>query len=469
MQAQPGPRTAAGQRSLLAVITVIVAAASLWSAGRGTAQIDFFQYWSVGRLLGTGVTDLYSTEGRAGLTVVIDDTVSHGTSVRAKTAAASRGTVETYATPFLYLLFGVASTGDYDLDSGIWELIGLLAVALAVFALGVRIGFGPPVAAMAVAAVFVTSGPLASDIRTGNVNAAQVALIALWMLSRLRPRSDALDVAGGALLVFAAMLKPDVAVIAITLAAVWLIDARLRTLAMQVLGMAVAFLAFVIVSAAAWGSLAPWFGWLAALPSLDNSTEYPVAVGNYALSRLVLDTEHLDIGLPLALVLILSFLAAALAGGRRLRGTGRNARAPEVAAVFPAAPMVEREFLAIGVALAAVLLLSPLTWVHYYLLLVPVQLYLIRAQDPALEGRTTAWLRQTASAASLLLLSFTPLQLLIGGDPNTLAAGSAVAAAIVAAACLLLLAKPSLAPRRPLLTTMAVAPAEPPGMRPSVE
>ena len=54
-------------RAVLALVFVVVllgAVSQSWSSGRSSNQQDFFQFWAVGRLAGTGVTDIYSDAAR---------------------------------------------------------------------------------------------------------------------------------------------------------------------------------------------------------------------------------------------------------------------------------------------------------------------------------------------------------------------------------------------------------------------
>ena len=101
----------------LAFVAILLAGVSQsWSNGRAANQQDFFQYWAVGRLAGTGVTDIYSDPARHTLAQQIQADAAQSGSTAAVEGAARWDVLETYGTPFLYALFGRLSTGDYDVD-----------------------------------------------------------------------------------------------------------------------------------------------------------------------------------------------------------------------------------------------------------------------------------------------------------------------------------------------------------------
>ena len=130
--ASRGPRASwqvAGRVVLaLAFAVILVAGVSQsWSSGRASSQQDFFQYWAVGRLAGTGVTDIYSDPARHTLARQIQTDAAQSGSTAAVAGAARWDVLETYGTPFLYALFGRLSTGDYDINSTAWQAISLLS------------------------------------------------------------------------------------------------------------------------------------------------------------------------------------------------------------------------------------------------------------------------------------------------------------------------------------------------------
>ena len=175
------------------------------------------------------MTELYSPEARQCLTGVIDVLTKMDGSQR----AASCKAIETYGTPFLYAVFGLVSFGDYDFNSGLWQLLGLSGLIVTAIALCVCFGYSTSSALLAAVLILATSGPLASDIRTGNVNQVQVALLSSFLLLRFRWPNGNGDVVAGIVLELIVGFKPDAAPVAAFLALLWLVDRRYATLRRQ--------------------------------------------------------------------------------------------------------------------------------------------------------------------------------------------------------------------------------------------
>ena len=426
------------------IVLIVALSFGLWNVSRDRDQGDYFQFWAVGRLAGTGVTDIYSTSARATLGAQINTATDEGTSVRAAQAAQEWQVLNTTGTPFLYAVFGTLSTGDYDLDSGTWELIGLLALIAASVGLCLAFGYSG-VAALAVTAMLVgTSGALVSDVRTGNVNQVQVGILAAFFLLRLRWPTPRGDVAAGVLLGALIAFKPDLAPVAGFLVLLWFVDRRFGTLRRVLLGMVAGGLLAVAIGTIAWGSFRLWIDWLGSLAQLASG-QYTVASGNYSLARVILEWSGVDVSLNLAIGLGATIIAAMVRArsvsqasesvGSTVEGKLGARRPPDPNAA------VGREVLTVGAAIALVLMASPLAWLHYFLLLVPLQIYLLRPGDP--EGRPgpiPPILRQAAVSISVVLLAFVPLDTVLGASPTADALEAIVAGELLFAMAVLWLA-----------------------------
>jgi hypothetical protein len=429
---------------------VLVAALSLgvWNAGREADQGDYFQFWAVGRLAGTGVTDIYSTSARSTLGAQINTAADAGTSTRAARAAVQWRVLETTGTPFLYAVFGALSTPDYDLDSEAWEALGLLVFIAGSIGLGLAFGasgFG----ALVVTALFVgTSAALVADVGAGNVNEVQVGILAAFLLLRQRWPTPRGDVAAGALLGALVAFKPDLAPVPGFLLVLWLIDHRFGTLRRVLLGAIEGGLLGVVVGTIAWRNDQVWLDWLRSLQNQLATAPYTIAHSNDSLARLIFEQSGVDVTLILAIGLGATIVAAMLRS--RLGSTSPRATRSELGPSVRMAtggrptdpnPAFGREVLTVGAAIGLTLLVSPLAWLHYYLLLVPLQLYLLRPVDP--DGRAEAIrpdLRQAVVSISVVLLAFVPLDAVLGASPTADAVEAMVAAALLFAMAVLCLA-----------------------------
>ncbi|MGD0863821.1 MAG: glycosyltransferase family 87 protein [Candidatus Limnocylindrales bacterium] len=416
------------------LLLVVVLSFGLWSLGRGWAQIDYFQFWAVGRLAQSGVTDIYSEPARQELAARIDTDVNAGSSVRAVQAAASWPVLQTYGTPFLFALFGVLSTGDYDLDSGLWQLLSLGALIAAVLALCACFRYSRPAGLFLLALILAASGPLASDIRTGNVNQLQVGILAAILVTRARWSVPRGDLASGVLLGLLVGFKPDAAPVVGALVVLWLLDRRFATCATAFLGMCLGGVAALVVGALVWGSIQPWFDWIGALGELAGRAQYTVARGNYSLARVALEATGVNLVIPLGAALTVATTAAIWRSSLRpiSAGVAIDDRGESTNGESRLRLQFERECLVLGAAIAILLLASPLAWLHYFTLLVPLQLFLLRPGDVS-EAPVRVRSRQLLVGGSILLLAFGPIDTLVGSSPQVAAVQAIAAAAILLA------------------------------------
>lgn len=369
---------------VLAALLAFGAGSASYRHWRATNAIDFFQFWAVGQVY-SALPDgeFYSAAGRR----AVGDHFVHvalepGASEGLRYSANHRQVFATYSTPLLYALFGALSSGDYDLDYALYHALSLLALAAAVLGLCTLFGYGALASLLALAFVLALNEPYRADIRVGNVNALQVAGLALLFFALSRPQSRRRDVATGALLALLVLFKPNLAACALLLGFIWLARGKLETLRWNLLGAAGAALVAVAGTSALMGARV-WPAWLAALRGLGAAGEEPLtlAQGNYAPARLLFETTGLHLGLAFALALGGACLAILWLSRRKAVAV------PDALAVT------------LGAGLAT--LAGGLSWLHYFLLPLPGALYLLRPSAPG------AGLQSRQPLAALALLAFT--------------------------------------------------------------
>jgi hypothetical protein len=438
---------------LLGLVLVIALGASAWNFGRYYAQVDYYQFWAVGRLAGTGVTDIYSDQARHFLAGRFKAEAQASGSQRAVNADSHWPVLETYATPFLYAVIGAISTGDYEFDTVLWQLLRFGAFLAAALALCRLFRYSWAGGLVAVSVILGTSVPLRNDLASGNVNEVQVGVLAALLVLRARWPTPSGDLAAGVLLGLLVGFKPDTAPIALLLVVLWVVDRRFGTLVKQLVGMCIGALVTVAVGTVAWASFQPWLDWVGALGDLATRAQYSLDQQNYSLARFLVETT----GANLTPVLVLGLAAAVIAG--MLRGRLSN-KAPEpgftdrgrAEAHRPPNRRFERECLVVGAGIAVVLLGSPIAWLHYFLLLVPLQLFLMRPTEDD-EAPITGLVRQLLAASSALLLAFVTIDTVFGPGASVDAAQ-----AIVATVILLVLSISGLARRESTLAALVQLP-----------
>ena len=356
------PATTGNRRGLLALaLLVTLATRVFWMAVVAPSPgIDFFQFWVVARAEAAGgLADPYSDEARSALAETGKRLVAETPgSARLAAAVGYREHIETFSTPFLYMAVGALSSADYDASLDRFGVLRLLCLVAGVAVLCRLAGCDPWLTGLWLLTTLWFSEPVRSDARVGNVNALQLAALAGY-LALARGPSDRRQAAAGATLGLLMAFKPTLGLVAAFLAIDWALRREWRRLALQGASFAAAGLAAVIASSAWFGSPRVWLDWVEALPRLERVADISVANGNFALARLAG-----ELGAPLPSGAIVAALALALGAAAWLGARNPKPRAGS------------RDFLVAALGCAAAVVGVQLGWLHYFLLVAPLAIYL---------------------------------------------------------------------------------------------
>lgn len=386
----------------LSLALALAAAAASWSRWADSNAMDFYQFWLVGQAAGEMRPErIWSPSGRAALGEIgARLALQPGATSAMRLAARKRLVLETYSTPLLYATFSALSTGDYELDYRVFHALSLGCTVAAVLGLCALFGFPAWAALVALATLLFLFEPFAADARVGNLNELQLAGVAAQLALFRGEPSRAKDLLAGALAALLALFKPNLLPALLALGALCAGRRDYRGLSWMACGAAAAGGAAALWSGARLGSLHSWPAWLAALQQLPPQA---VALGNDSLARALAEA-----GAPggpwLALALLAAVLAIAFRAGRaeaavRLaarEGAGRGELGPSESAARAGSaldagtspprpephPRVVSATAALGLGCAAAVLGAELAWAHYYLLLVPGLLLLLRPGAP---------------------------------------------------------------------------------------
>ena len=296
--------------------------------------------------------------------------------------AARWDVLETYGTPFLYALFGRLSTGDYDVNSTAWQAISLLCLLASIVAIARAVG--PVVAGR-------LSGPRPSwspPRRASSPMSARAtsprSSSGSWRCSSFSARAGGPAPATsqpGSSLGLAIAFKPSLALVPAFLLALWLIDRRPQRAA-----------------APARRARRRWRRGGAHRRRGVGVVPTVVRLGDVRRrSRLDLVTYSIAgrqlrprtsgrrgrMAGPIEGGADRTGAADGRRDGRRCtpKKGGRRRRQQTRPTARPTirsdADAFQRECLVLSAGIAVVLLASPLSWLYYYLLLVPVQLVLL--------------------------------------------------------------------------------------------
>jgi hypothetical protein len=389
---------------LLAVFSLSIA----WATAARNVGVDFYQFWVVGQALGRAdVTNVYSPGERTRLGAEYRELARREGDARQATVAEYRQTLETYSTPFLYAVFKLFSTGDYETDFRNYRFLMLACLVFAVSALARLLGHSLETTLAVIAIFSAWFAPFTSDMRVGNVNSIQLALLAIYLWTVIRLGSRRGDMLGGAILGLGLAFKPNLVFVAGTLALGWILSRRARRLALHGIGAAAGGAAAVAAGTIGFGSPRCWADWLSAIRSLPADI-ITVDLGNFAPARILGDWFGADVTIVLGLIFCL-LVAGAMWRGRPQTPARRPAssRPDLLAPTAGSGPLPDVRAAAAGCLLT---LLTPrLAWLHYFVLTIPIFLIALRPLDETSSPGGDVVARRILPALALLGLAIDPL------------------------------------------------------------
>jgi hypothetical protein len=431
---QPGDDRLTGKNGLrmirspeiLASLLLVHSALFAWQYATRTPMVDFFVFWSVPHSLSIKpATDIYTEQGRRDMGAEMaaeaqapstPDTQRQATYANMQDSLHD-GRVDSRGSPVLYTLIGLMSSGDYETDQKRFAIISGLCLAFSVVMLCRLLRFSAVATILALAFLAVDFAPVVSDIGVGNLNEIQLFAVALFILFAGR----SWHLSAGFAIGMATMLKPTTLIVLALAVIIGLADRDYRRLFRLLIGVCIAAAGSIALSALYFANLKMWFGFVKSLSDTVGDGSYPLEKGNFGLAKLLFG------GTGAGPAIILIVLLAAFSW--LVFSTRRKAAAAEHA--------VPNAFAAGGVGCALMLLSSPLAWVHYYVLLIPLLLYVIR---PAPDGEAPL----LSDGIVAKVLAFVPLLMLsvlaqynLSGMPQVLSADFNCAAILTLALALL--------------------------------
>lgn len=418
--------------ALILAALCLVALLGAWNYARSMPGIDYYVPWVVVDATRRGTEqDVYTPEGRyrLGREYRLQALSGEPGSRRAE-AAQFVGNLHSSATPFLYAVIGLISSDDYDRDLGTWQMLSLAAFTLALLIIARSLGLSPTASLALLLPCLVWLSALHSDLRVGNVNSFQLGLVglALWLQSR---DADArYGFLAGVLVAMLVLFKPNLAPIPLLLLGAWLVRGQYRKLLIGLTGMASGALIAFAWSSVFFAGPGVWIEWLQDLRALLGQ-EFTSEGGNFTASNVLgLRLPGLgQVGLALALcALVLVFLW----WGRRQVGHRLSVQAPGGASVADVAGDRVEYGQLLGLACLIQMLASPLVWLHYFVLTVPMLVVAFRPwSGPARRGMASLLVQRLLPVLGLLLLLEGPLGGWLASDPALAANRACVFAALI--------------------------------------
>jgi hypothetical protein len=380
-----------------------------WQYATQTPMVDFFIFWSVPHTLFTKpVADIYTEQGRRDMGAqMAAEAESKSTSETQRQATYANmqdplhnGRVDSHGSPFLYAVIGLMSSGDYDTDQKRFAIVSGLCLAASVAMLCYLLRLSVVATLLLLAFLASDFAPVVSDLGVGNLNEIQLFGVALFIFFAARSRHLWAGIAIG----MATMIKPTTAVVLVLAVIVGLVDRDYRRLLHLLAGACAAVLGAVAISGLYFGNPKMWVGFINSLSGTLGEGSYPLEKGNYGLAKLLFGGA--GPGAAMILIVLLGVFAWLVWSSRRK--------------TFAAEAAVPNAFAAAGVGCALMLLSSPLAWVHYFVLLIPLSLYVIQSVTNGEDAASPGLLAKFLAFLPLLLLSVL-VQFNLGGSPWALA------------------------------------------------
>ena len=238
----------------------------------------------------------------------------------------------------------------------------MLALAFGTVCCVRLVGGSWTIACAVLALVAWTFEPLRADVRVGNTNQIQLALLALYLLFCKYGRRFPLEELAGFTLGLSVIMKPNIVGVAVAMFGTFFVDRRFDRLRRQGAGFIVAGIVCVGISIFFFGTASVWTTWLLNLALVINRMS--LDLGNLGLSRLIRETAG-PTWVWLLLTIVPIVFGTAIWRSRQPRST---------LSVTVDSRQFDRDYLVASLAVAATLLCSSVAWLHYYLLLIPLSI-----------------------------------------------------------------------------------------------
>lgn len=327
---------------------------------------------------------------------------------------------ENTQTPFFYWLIGLTKTGDVLRDTRIFQTLsmGAFGFALLYFFSRNQVSMNTGLLLSIYALAFFP--PLRSDVANANTNRLLLSIVAFNLL--LAKQSwRATHFFSWVFWGMAVTLKPTIIMAPCLLFCSHIVGRQFRLLRSEAFGFLTGLTTAFLTSSIYCSNWTAWHSWLVRILSLPLSAS-PLEHFNFSLPQLCFNAMNCDISRIAMLVLLpLSFLAPLIIIHRAL--SHRRVTLP----LRTYKPGQDLDYLVVCIGLLIYLLWSPLVWVHYNLLCLPLLIFLV--QRNLVQQPLKCWgdfLKAGCTGVAVFLLSYFSTFLGLGGRNTLLILGSLI-------------------------------------------
>jgi hypothetical protein len=359
--------------TLVLVLLAILGLYGGWIYTQKSVGVDYYVAWTVADTLRSDEEyRVYDRRDKRRLVQDYRKKARTGDKTSRHAAVARLSFPEVTASPFLYTVVYALSTRNYETSLTIWGSLSLVGFTAAILLFCRLLGFSAAATLVLYVPLIFWGIALQSDLRVGNINSIQLGLVALAFFLLSRDTKTPYLFSAGALIAMIVVMKPNLAPVSLLVLSAWLIRGQGRKFLIGLLGMTAGALFALGTSSLVFGDVGIWLEWLDRLFRLTR-IDMPAAAGNYDMLR-SLDRTTGSSGLRLGargqVVLAMAICAITLGflwWGRK----NDKSRLEQESEAGRKRELIEyAQLIAMGCVVQ--MLISPLVWVHYYVLAIPM-------------------------------------------------------------------------------------------------
>jgi glycosyl transferase family 87 len=365
---------------ILVALALVYSLPFFWNNTTQKLKMDYFVCWSVPHCQSLeSIPDIYSKEGQKEVAKrhwqhsLLPATPKKQKLVTRYVIYFYQGRIDVTGTPFLYMIIGLLSGGNYEHDQMIFMVLSSMCFIISIIILCYIVKFSL-LSTLTLLLVFISLYlPLFSNLQVGNVNLVQLFIITLYIWAITRTEKYIYLVAAGLLLGVGIMVKPNIALIFILSSMMYLADKKYKNALMLFIGTTLSGFFSVLLSSLYFGKVDIWWDFIRSLPA-TLSYYYPVVEGNYSITNLIYSIT--DIRMSLFFIIIFIAVFGYLVWITRRTGIDKEIN-PEKRQEHKQKMVQNETFLVVGIGCVIMFISAGLTWLHYYILLIPLLIYLI--------------------------------------------------------------------------------------------
>ncbi len=392
------------------VLTLFLTVCATISTNINRPGYDYYQFWIIGQALKQGQTDFYNFESREKLLnkwrakfdlpttkngiYTADKATGDTNDDPLKSALKLRPRLFATASPFFYSIFSIPITGNYKIDFFVFQAASVFSFFFAVYTLSRLFGHSVSGSLLLLILFTVWFNPYWSDNRANNVSQIQLLFLTGYFFIRSKEAPGKEGFLSGIFIGLISFMKLNLLLGPVFLILFHLISGNTKRAFRDLSGCFVGGVLAVTISSFFFNGVTCWREFLNVIAGRDDVKSLYMAkdrLGNFSLSQFISQNDNLhpfSLAIISILIIVLAFFIL-----QKFRNSQQGAN---------------NEFtldsLLVCSGLLTFLLVSPVSWVHYYILCIPIIILLCSPKWSNASRADKTWLIVTLIAAVVIAL-----------------------------------------------------------------